>query len=149
MAQVSKYPISKDVYDRCWEIFAKTLVNIKNPDEAQEIINDLLTPTERIMLTKRMAIAMLLSQGYEYREVMKILKVSFPTISAVSNSLKFGGNGYKKAINNILKDEKMKEFFNQIAQNLVAIPAKSGAGSGAWKYLKQELHKSSKDKRPF
>lgn len=149
MAQVSKYPISENIYKRCWEILTKTLIGIKNTKDADEIIIDLLTPTERIMLVKRLSIAFLLNQGYEYREIEKILRVSFQTIASVNNTLKYGNSGYKKAIDNILKDEKLKEFFNQIAQKLVDLPAKSGAGSGTWKYLKQELQKSSKDKKPF
>lgn len=149
MAQVSKYPISQDVYERCWEIFIKTLINIKNPPSAQQIIEGLLTPTEKIMLVKRLAIALLLEQGYEYREIAKILKVSLPTIATVSASLKYGSDGYKKAVIKILSDEKLREFFNQVAQKLVVLPAKSGMGSGTWRYLKQELEKSSKKKKPF
>ncbi len=148
MTQVSKYPISKDIYDRCWEIFTKTLIGIKTSKDADEIVSDLLTPTERIMLTKRLAIAFLLSQGYEYRQISKILRVSFPTISMVSLALKYGSNGYKKAVNRILRDEKLREVLNKTAQVLIA-PGTRGMGSGAWRYLKQELEKKSKDRKPF
>lgn len=81
MAQVSRYPISKEIYDRCWEIFTKTLVGIRTSKDAEEIVSDLLTPTEKIMLVKRLSIALLLSKGYEYREIIKLLRVSFPTIA--------------------------------------------------------------------
>lgn len=63
MTQVSRYPISKNVYDRCWEIFTKTLVGIRTSKDAEEIVSDLLTPTEKIMLVKRLSIALLLSKG--------------------------------------------------------------------------------------
>ncbi|MBI4037319.1 hypothetical protein HY385_02760 [Candidatus Daviesbacteria bacterium] len=149
MAQISKYPISETVYKRCWEIFTKTLINVRNSDDAQKIISDLLTPTERIVLMKRLAVALLLTQGYEYKNISQILKVSSPTIAAVNTALKFGNNGYKKAVDAILSDEKFKEQLNQLAQKMVALPAKSGMGSGTWRYLKQELQKSSKDKKPF
>lgn len=148
MTQVSKYPISKDVYERCWEIFTKTLIGIKTYKDVDEIVSDLLTPTERIMLTKRLAIAFLLSQGYEYREINKILHVSFQTVAIVNNALKYGNNGYKKAINRILRDEKLKEILNKTAQVLIS-PATRGKGSGAWRYLKQELQKKSKDRKVF
>lgn len=149
MAQVSKYPISKEVYDRCWELFAKTLVGIKTSNDAQQIIEDLLTPIERIMLIKRLAIAVLLTQNYEYREITKLLRVSFPTISMVNRSLQFGNDGYKKAIAKILKDEKLQEFFNNTLQKIVALPATGGKGSGVWRYLKKELENKSKDRNPF
>ncbi len=148
MTQVSKYPISKDIYDRCWEIFTNTLISIRNSKDADEIITDLLTPTERIMLTKRLAIAYLLTQGYEYREINKILHVSFQTVAIVNNALRYGNNGYKKAVGRILRDEKLKNILNKTAQALIA-PATKGMGSGSWRYLKQELEKKSKDRKPF
>lgn len=148
MTQVSKYPISKEVYERCWEIFVKTLVGIRNSNDATLFINDLLTPTERIMIVKRLAIAVLLIQGYEYREIIKLLRVSFGTIALVKLSLEYGNGGYKKAINKILKDEKLKEILNKTAQMLIA-PGTVGKGSGTWRYLKQELEKKSKDQKPF
>ncbi len=148
MAQVSKYPISNEVYERCWEIFTKTLIGIKNSKDAEEIISDLLTPTERIMLAKRLSIALLLTQGYEYREITKVLRVSFPTISMVNLALKYGKNGYKKAVDRILRDEKLKEILNKTAQALIT-PATKGKGSGSWRYLRQELEKKTKDNKAF
>ena len=148
MSQVSKYPVSNDIYERSWEIFTKTLIGIKNSKDANEIISDLLTPTERIMITKRLSIAFLLAQGYEYREIEKLLRVGFQTVASVSNALKYGNNGYKKAVNRILMDEKLKSILNKTAQAIIA-PATKGMGSGSWRYLKQELQKQSKDRKPF
>lgn len=148
MTQVSKYPISKDVYERCWEIFTKTLIGIRNSKDADEIVSDLLTPTERIMLTKRLAVAYLLTQGYEYREINKVLHVSFQTVANVNNTLRYGSNGYRKAVGRILRDEKLKEILNKTVQALIT-PGTKGMGSGTWRYLKQELQKRSKDKKAF
>lgn len=149
MAQVSKYPISEKVYERCWEIFLKTLVNIKNFEDAEKIISDLLTPTERIMFAKRLAIAYLLSKDYEYREISRILRVSSTTISMVNLSLKHGSNGYKQTIEAIVKDEEIKESFSVVAQNVLTLPATINKGSGVWRYLKHELEKTSSHKKPF
>ena len=64
MTQVSKYPLSKDVYDKIFEIFLKTLINIKNKNEGRNLIKDFFTPTERIMFAKRLGIALLLEKNY-------------------------------------------------------------------------------------
>lgn len=148
MSQVSRYPISSEVYERCWEIFNKTLIGIKTSKDVDEIIGDLLTPTEKIMIAKRLSIAFLLTQGYEYREITKVLRVSFPTISMVNIGLKYGKNGYKKAVDRILKDENLKDFLNKTVQSLIS-PATKGKGSGSWRYLRSELEKKAKDKKPF
>ena len=76
MTQVSKYPISKDVADRIFEVFVKTLLKIKTYKEAESFTYDLFSPVEKIMLAKRIAIAFLLMKGYQYREISRLLRVS-------------------------------------------------------------------------
>jgi uncharacterized protein YerC len=148
MAQISKYPVSEKVYNRCWDIFTKAFITIKNLEDANQIITDLFSPTERVVVMKRLAIAYLLIHKYGYLEISKILKVSYPTIAMVSRSLK-DGVGYKIVIEKISKEEDFQEFFNQLGQKIVEVPAKSGKGSGVYKYLKQELKNSSRTTKPF
>jgi len=144
MSQVSKYPIRKDVFDRIFEVFIKTLINIKNEKEAQGLISDFFTPTERIMFAKRLGIALLLEKEYDYRTIQSILKVSFPTITSVNNARKYQGKSYSLFINKILKEESIKKFLNKSLISLISVPAAGGEGSGAWKYLRRELKKKSK-----
>lgn len=63
-------------------------------------------------------------------------------------SLEYGSDGYKKAINKISRDENLKELVNKTAQILIA-PATKGKGSESWRYLRQELQKKSKDRKPY
>lgn len=142
MTQVSKYPIRKEVADKIFEIFVKTVINVKKKDEAEQLISDLLTPTERIMLAKRLAIAFLLEKGYEYRTIRNILRVSSPTIAGVSHALKYGSHGYKKLITQILQEESIKKFLEEAVIKLVSMPAAATKGGGSWRYLKTELEKN-------
>lgn len=147
MSQVSKYPISGDVWDRIFEIFLKSLVEIKNREDADEFISDLLTPTEKIMLSKRLAIAFLLEKNYDYRTIQKIIRVSAPTISSVNILLKYGGKGYKKLVAKIIKDEKLMAFLENAVSKTLSMPAKAGKGGGVWKYLRQQVDDDRKKKR--
>lgn len=144
MTQVSKYPISKPVADRIFEIFANAVVGLKNKIETEQFLSDLLSPTERIMLVKRLAIAFLLEKGYEQRFISNILRVSLATVASVNRSRKFGSKGYNHVINKILREEKLDEMINKIGLSLVSLPAKATKGGGAWRYLKQELEKKQK-----
>lgn len=149
MSQVSKYPISEKVYLRCWEIFVKSLAKFKSNSDTELLINDLFTPTERIMLAKRLAIASLLMKGFQCREIKSVLKVSATTIAMINKNLFFGNGGMKKIIENILKDEKLGEQLNQIAQSLLSLPANASKGGEIYRYLKSELKNSPSTKRPF
>lgn len=150
MAQVSKYPISKEIYDRIFEIFLYTLINIRDKREAEEFTSSLLSPVERIMLAKRLAIAFLLEKGYEYREIQKIIRVSLPTIASVSFVKQYGGEGYKKVVRKIIKEEKINDLLEKSVLKVLDFPAKATKGSGVWRYLKQEVEKERrKNKKPF
>ncbi len=151
MAQVSKYPISKDIADRIFDVFIKTLIKIRSFQDAQNLADDLFSPTEKIMLAKRLAIAFLLMKNYPYREISKLLRVSVTTIASVNLSLKYGRKGYIVTLERISKEEQLEGFFASIAEKLLSIPASSGKGSGAWRYLRNEVRKSKDKKlqRPF
>lgn len=143
MTQVSKYPISKDVYERIFDVFLKTLAGLKKKSHFQGFLEEFLTPTEQIMLAKRLAIAFLLMKGYSYREISMILRVSLSTIGFVSLDLK-EGEYYKKVVNKVLKNEEVEEFLNNVGEKVAALFATGGSKSSAWRYLKSEIQNRRK-----
>lgn len=147
MPQISKYPIPKSVADRIFDVFIKTFTNLKNKNDSANFINDLFTPTEKVMLAKRISIALLILKGYDYRTISQILRVSVATVSSVKISLKHGTGSYKKILDKITREEKIEEFFTDLAEKLVSIPAQSGKGGGVYRYLRDEIKKSKPTKR--
>ena len=88
----------------------------------QLFLQDILSPTEKIMIAKRLAIASLLSKNYDYEAIKNLLKVSQGTIAKVALTLKFN-KGYKIVIDKIQRSEAMKEFWQsieRIGQRLVS-----------------------------
>ncbi len=146
MTQVSKYPISKEIADRIFEIFSKAIVGIHEKSEVEEFLDNLLSPIERIMLAKRLAIALLLEKEYDHRQICKILRVSLSTVVSVNHARTYGGNGYSHVIHRILKEEKVDQIITKLGLSLVSLPAKATKGGGAWRYLKQEMEKKTKTK---
>lgn len=150
MSQISKYPISKQISNRIFEIFLNTFVNIKNKEEADEFISDLLTPTEKIMLAKRLAIAFLLEKNYDYRSIQKLIRVSTGTIASVNLSLHLGSAGYKKLISKIVKVEKITGIFETAIIKILSAPAALERGTGTWTYLKRKAEEQKrKNKKSF
>lgn len=146
MTQVSKYPISKNVFDHIFEIFLRTFIKIKNKEQADQFISNLLTPTEKIMLAKRLAIAFLLEKNYDYRTIQSIIKVSSPTITSVNMSLKYGSEGYKRLIAEIIREEKLISLLENSIIKLLSMPSSLEKGKGSWTYLKREVEKKKKKK---
>ena len=110
MTQVSKVKLSSAVEKAIFEIFISALINTKNTKQARSFINDFFTPTEKIMLAKRFAIAFLLYKGLKAREICEILKVSIATVSRVNTWFKYGGEGYRDLIKRISLQREMRKL---------------------------------------
>lgn len=144
MAQVSKYPIHKDVEKRIFEIFKTTISSLKDQEEIEEFLEDFLSPVEKIMLAKRLSIAVFLAKGYSYPTIASILRVTPTTIATVSLSLKYSGKGYKKMVEKILRDEKTDAFWEKVEDLLSHIPDLKGS---SWVYQRQEYQKKKRQRR--
>ena len=145
MSQISRYPIHKSVEKRMFEVFESTIANLNNNQDIEDFLHDFLSPIEKIMLAKRLAIAVLLAKGYSYPSISGILRVTPGTIANVSLSLKYAGKGYKKMVEKILSDEKRDNFWQKIEDVLAKIPHAKGSD---WKYqrIEYEKHKRAKAK---
>lgn len=147
MTQVSRLPLHKDVEKRIFEIFKTTVGYLKHPEDIEDFLEDFLSPVEKIMLAKRLSIATLLAKGYTYPSIAKILRVTPSTIAAVSVNLKYAGKGYKKAVEKIIRDEKIDLFWEKMEDIMSRIPPSKGSD---WKYHRGEYEKEKrKRQKPF
>lgn len=140
MTKVSKRILNKELEKYIFELFIKTIVEMKDAELTQNYFDDLLSPTERIMLIKRLAIAILLTKGYTYDKIDETLKVSRSTIMTVSYFLKNGKSGYQQVVNKILEAEKREELLDKIEEILIRLSPPKAYGTPAFK-KKQESGK--------
>lgn len=131
MPQVSRYPLSKDIETRMFNLFWKSLARLSSPEKIKQFLDDLLSPVEKTMLAKRLSIALLLTKDYDYESIKRVLKVSNDTIAKVKIWLLHGGEGYKMVIGELLKDEKMKEFWQKVEDTLIATSGPIGIVNAA------------------
>lgn len=113
MSRVSKRILNKTVEDQIFETLWESLSQIHDKDDIQLFLNDLLFPVERIMVAKRLAIAILLLKGKSYETIIDFLKVSNETISKISLILK-SNNGYRVALNKLIKSDAGRQFWQDI-----------------------------------
>lgn len=134
MPQVSKRWLSKDIEEKMFALFFQAFARLSKPMDIAKFLNDLLGPVERIMLAKRLAIAVLLRRGYDYESIKQTLRVSSETIARVNISLNYSGEGYTMVVDEILKDKQMREFWEKVEDALTTfIPPVTG--------LTKALHK--------
>lgn len=122
MPQVSKRPLSKKVEERIEEIFQKTISSLESREEVNAFLSEFLSPVEKIMLSKRLSIAVLLDKGYTYPQIAAILHVTSATIASVSLNLKYAGKGYKNVLIKLTKNENIYSLLGKIEDTLESLP---------------------------
>ena len=114
MPQVSKRHLPVELRERIFQIFWKSASDLGSPGEARDFLNDLLSETEKVMLAKRLTVALLLKKGYAYRKISDLVKVSTGTVMRVSNKLKAGGPGYRRVTKQLMRDEKIVKLLGKV-----------------------------------
>ena len=83
----------------------QTFLNLKTLEDCYEYFEDICTIKEILDMSQRLDTAILLSQGYSYQKITDQVAVSSATIGRVSKCLNYGTGGYKKAIEQLQKEE--------------------------------------------
>lgn len=147
MTQVSRRPLRKEIEKRIFEIFLTSFAKVTKKDEVENYISDLLSPTERIMLAKRISISFLLHKGYDQRTVSRILKVSLSTVNRVSLRMQLGGNGIRKVLDAIADEEKRDKFWLKLDDFISEIVPPKGRDWGNWR--REQWEKRVAAQKPF
>ena len=77
---------------------------VKGRDAVKSFLKDLLTPSERVMLGRRIIIARLLIAGETYDEICRRMKVGKTTVSKVDRWLNDQFPGYEDAVKGLEKE---------------------------------------------
>lgn len=85
--------------------FWNLITLLENKDQVKDFLKDLLTHTEMKMFAKRIQIAKMLLEGYNYQAIRKYVKVTDSTIARISNLLEIGGDGLKTSISYLQRIE--------------------------------------------
>lgn len=148
MTQVSKRPLKATTEEKINQLFRESIALCSSTQSTAAFLDDLLTATEKIMLSKRLGIACLLLKGYPYDVIAATLKVSNPTIRTVSLMLNYKGNGIREVIHQFNKKQQWKHLFRDLADSAYYI-LETGKG-GNWSRAKRhEFTRKMEKKDPL
>ncbi len=91
----------------------ETLGKRSDKDEFFGIINDLLSPTEKVMVAKRIAIIYLLMKNVNYSNICNVLKVSPSTVNKF-HYIKSQSKGIVKSLRSMVRNEKIAYFLEDL-----------------------------------
>ncbi len=142
MPQVSKRTLHGDKLNKIFNLFFDLIVNVNNKNQAEVLLKELLTPTEKIMIAKRIACFYLFTKDVSSRQIGGLIKLSVSTISHFKY-LFDNSQEIKKFLSKRINDEKIKSFLEDILVDFIAFPRK---GSD-WKSNKRIYYQHQRDRK--
>jgi len=127
MPHVSKYKLDKTAESRLFKTLELVLTRITKEEDLNDFLLALLTPTEQIMLAKRLGIIVLLKEGLPESRIASALHVTRITVSRMQLFLEARGKGYELAIE-ILKKEQVMDDLKILLLKLAGYAARAAGG---------------------
>lgn len=132
MSKVKVYSIDKKEKSYIIDELFEVLSGLKTKQEIIDFLMDLLTPSEVLMVGRRIQIAKMLVAGESYEIIQKKLRVSHMTISKIEHWLK--------------EDENKNKFISEKVRRIVKRKSNEGVktknGNGLNKYAHHRLLKN-------
>jgi len=128
MAQISKRALERNIEESISDLFLRGIVELTDMTEAAFLFQDILTSTEKSIISKRLTVSFMLLRGYDHRTIANVLKVSTPTVWRMNEKLKQRGSGVKILFQKLENSPKWGEFLGRLEANIdqVAISYKVG-----------------------
>lgn len=148
MTQVSRFRLKEDIQERVNELLAEVFLGIKDKSELKSFLDDFLSPTEKTVLSKRLAIAILLAKGNDYANIARVLKVTPTTISKVSLHMKYGNGSIVKITEKVLNKDSKNIILQELA-SIFDVPIKGMPISAYYKKNRERENKIYRLKKEF
>ena len=86
----------------------EAILTLRTVDECKRFFDDLCTVTELQAMEQRYQVAVYLSQGMIYNDILERTGASSATISRVNRSLQYGSDGYAVAFERLQAEGKLQ-----------------------------------------
>ncbi|HET7098947.1 MAG TPA: Trp family transcriptional regulator [Patescibacteria group bacterium] len=127
MPQVSKRILNPEIKQNILDAFSYVLKELKTKKDVDLFLSTVLTETEQIMLSKRVAAAFLLDRGVEEGKISQTLKLTSATISRLKMWINLRMDGFKVIFSKLVKKEK-EGMANELLQKVLNYAIKAAFG---------------------
>jgi len=127
MPHVSKIKLNDKSQKALIKNLELILTKINKSENMKYFLEALLTPTEKLMLAKRIAIVVLLKEGFSESDIANALHVTRETVSRMQYFFEARGQGYEIALK-VLEKEKVIKEFRKVLLTLVKYSLRAAGG---------------------
>jgi len=134
MSHISQKPLKKETLKHINNQFLVFFGSFRLSHSSQNILKDLFTDTELLMLAKRLAVIFMLIEGYSRYRISLVLKVSPSTVTRMWRA--YEGGEYRHVEKSLIDKKKREEFWQGI-EKLLRGGMPPIVGKGRWKGIKK------------
>ena len=148
MPIVSRKALHPTVKVKIQELLLDCICRCRDQKTTAGFIDDLLTDTEKVMIAKRIAVALMILKGYPSLDIEETLKVSGQTIWTMRVWLTAKGEGYREMLEEVIdRDERQEKEHKQALWEARETTPRRGTD---WKSARRNQWQRVKDtKIPF
>lgn len=114
MPRASKIKLDKEKLKEIQEHFSFLISSLNDSNEIESFFDSFLTEEEKIMLTKRLVLFMMIKRGYPTNVIQSALNMSYETIRIYVEKLMSKNELFHKIIEKLIKRGKTKEFWEKL-----------------------------------
>ena len=133
MSQVSRHKVTPELMDRLTQVLIEVLGATNNTRSGLLFTNLLLTSVERIMLAKRVAIALLIRRGYTYDFVMNTLNVSKGTVARIAEIIKTNDTKSLETIDRLIRAKQVSATLGKLEYQMNLLLPPKGRNWSTWR----------------
>jgi uncharacterized protein YerC len=116
MPRVSKYVLDKKVVNQLYDSLDLVISKLDKKEVTGAFLQSFLTPTERIMLAKRLAVIILLKEKVPQSQIATTLNMSRITVSRMELFLEARGEGLNVILDILKKEQLIKDVKHALLQ---------------------------------
>lgn len=138
MPQISKIKLDKELELELFNQFWNSIGKINTYQKSTDSFSDILTPTEKIMIAKRFAAAILIKHGQSFTDIRNSIHLSYSAIGRISSWVNNARPETNKLLDSISKEKSLDSIFDKVDEILDKIPPRRGSD---WKeeYAKRRI----------
>ncbi len=131
MARISRFYLSKQATQKMFEIFYEVLGRTKSKTDFFNLVDEIISPIEKIMIAKRIIIMYLILRNIDQRTICMTLKVSSATVAKFS--LLLANNSHvRDKLNSMVQIDSLKLLFEDLISSMFAPGTIGTDWKGAW-----------------
>jgi len=117
MPRVSERKLDPAIQDKSLKLLYHTIGELDS-QTSRKVLKALLTPEERLMLAKRISAILMISAGYNYKQLDKVLRLVPVTTLKIKKQIKANQKIFRDLLSSLNKQETVRGFYREVKERV-------------------------------